>query len=369
MSFFGFSIIQLSCCRHTITDWIESQLPFDVDDFVSELLSDLVGFDVDFSAIADRIPDLETVFDIDVLSAVRTPFPAAGNVMKAMEFDIFDGMFDKSGIDDVNAFGGLELRMASSKGGSTLNIDCQTKTNGQSSTGETPLVVNAWYRTLNCFDSNDDFAPKVVRPCGTAQKCTVDASHYVHPACSPDRTNTRRNSRWTAALELTGTAEPSLEWYGMYYTCVTETQLDEIDYLPSLVTQQHQPLRCSAGESVAIDAVLWSDPCTDTGIVNGGDGMVEFNSQVSIYCKYSGITRTNADLNEDALSILFEGRNTTLWNLYNWGSPHGFMTTDCTDAGGGYSFCWPVLAAGAGVSDGIVLCCGCKICVSFLSCL
>ena len=300
--FILFSIFD-SICRPVMltTDWIESQLPFDVDALVGEMLNEISGLELDFSAIADRIPDLDNIFDIDSLTQqIRIPFQAAGNLIKTMEFDIFDGVFDKSGIDDVTSFGGLEFRMASTMGGSTLNIDCDT--NGDATTPETPFVLNAWYRTLNCYDSNDDFAPKVVRPCGNAKKCTIDPSAYVSPACSPSRTNTGRNNRWSAALELTGASEPNLEWYAMYYTCVTDDQLDEMNFLPSLTSSNgDETLRCSAGEVVNIDQVLWDNPCTDDGIVDGG---VAFRTKVRTYCKYTGATRTVIDSNIDLLNNL-----------------------------------------------------------------
>ena len=252
-----------------ILDWLSDQFP-QLSEWTTALLEDFVsdiGLDISLiSNIADEMPDIGNIeFDFAVF---KDPWEDFGDLFNAIEFDPFKGAFSFDGkLPDTSAFGGLELRMASSLRPDDLDIDCETESVNDDTA---PLALQAWYRGLNCLEASDDFSPKILKPCGTDRKCDIDVWDYVSTSCK--QTSTPRNKNWNNAINLLAEegidSGPSFGWYAVLYTCPTAPQLENINYMPKLTSTEKGEFRCSSqAEAVHPDDVAETDPCNDEEIL------------------------------------------------------------------------------------------------------
>ena len=215
-----------------------------------------IGLDVNelIDSIGDELSDLfnlPSIDDIDInlpdidlgISDLVDHFEEKiADVLGKFIFNPVALAFDTSGETDLIKDGvNLEFRYSSSITGSA-QVACPP--------GKFPYVLSAFRRTARC--SKDDFTGASTMPCGTSNgPCDVKgglASCDIPPNPS--------------FFDIPGISSNIFDMVNVLYTCVTQSDIENLDPLPSLSQADGNTIKCSPNQLIVIDDATGLEPCS-----------------------------------------------------------------------------------------------------------
>jgi len=235
-----------------IVEGLLAKLGLDVNDLIDSLadeLSDLFKLP-SIDGIDISLPDI----DLGISDFVDQFEEKIAVMLGQFTFNPVTPAFDSSGeIDLVKDGVNLEFRYSSSISGSA-QVACPA--------GKFPYVLSAFRRTARC--PKDDFTGTSTMPCGTdTGPCGVQGGLS---ACDIPPN--------PSFFDIPGISSNMFEMVNVLYTCVTQSDIEKLDPLPSLSRADGGTINCSPNQLIAIDDATGLEPCSVTA----------FRSANSVFC-------------------------------------------------------------------------------------